>query len=220
MLHRPSVSIWISSLHSTPSALLHSLNLDFIFKFHPPLPCFTDLQSQSLISSGLSARCSSVLGGFVFGCHSGDAGFHLFGIRTFYRPLVCQGASRGASRWRKLEGGLKGARRGLKGAWRGLKGAWRGPWRWHEGSLKGVKGGRGLQGAWRGLPTPPLPSRTPSRPLKGTFEGGVLGIEPTPKPQTTRKSPSIFFPSVASWLSPGRSTRSISMQHVPLIKAL
>jgi hypothetical protein len=28
-----------------------------------------------------------------------------------------------------------------------------------------------------------------------------------------------FFPPVASWLSPGRSTRSIGMQHVPLIKA-
>ena len=29
-----------------------------------------------------------------------------------------------------------------------------------------------------------------------------------------------FFYPVASWLSPGRSTRSIGMQHVPLIKAL
>ena len=29
-----------------------------------------------------------------------------------------------------------------------------------------------------------------------------------------------FFPPVASWLSPCRSTRSIGMQHVPLIKTL
>ena len=32
--------------------------------------------------------------------------------------------------------------------------------------------------------------------------------------------PLIFFPPVASWLSPGRSTRSISMQYVSLINAL
>ena len=30
-------------------------------------------------------------------------------------------------------------------------------------------------------------------------------------------APLSFFPPVASWLSPGRSTRSIGMQHVPLI---
>ena len=30
----------------------------------------------------------------------------------------------------------------------------------------------------------------------------------------------IFFPPVASWLSPGRSTPSLGMQHVPLIQAL
>ena len=29
-----------------------------------------------------------------------------------------------------------------------------------------------------------------------------------------------FFLPIASWLSPGRSTRSIGMQHVSLIKAL
>ena len=30
----------------------------------------------------------------------------------------------------------------------------------------------------------------------------------------------VFFPPVASWLLPGRSTRSLGMQHVPLIQAL
>ena len=60
----------------------------------------------------------------MFGCHSGDAGFHLFGIRTFYRPLVCQGAPRGLQGEGSLKGGgLKGARRGLEG---GLKGGMKG----------------------------------------------------------------------------------------------
>ena len=55
----------------------------------------------------------------MFGCHSGDAGFHLFGIRTFYRPLVARGASRrlqGGFKVRKLTKGLEG---GLKGDLKG-----------------------------------------------------------------------------------------------------
>ena len=49
---------------------------------------------------------------------------------------VLEGSFKGASRWRGLEGRLKGARRG---AWRGLEGGLKkGAWRGLEGSLKGA----------------------------------------------------------------------------------
>ena len=53
----------------------------------------------------------------MFGCRSEDIGFHLFGIRTFYRPLVCQGVSRGL----QGEGSLKGVEGGTNKLEGGLK---------------------------------------------------------------------------------------------------
>ena len=95
-IHRSSVLILTSSLTSTPLASTHRPSVSFnASSLNPPPRPASQTFSLNLWFPWVwkPARYSSVLGGFAFGCHSGDAGIHLFGIHLrfyhiFWWPII------------------------------------------------------------------------------------------------------------------------------------
>ena len=147
------------------------------------------------------------------------------GLEKGLKVACLKGASSGLEKgfkgaWEGLEKGLKGASRwrglqgGLKGAWEGLQGGFKGAWEGLQGGLR--RASRGLQGGFKPFsPSCPPPSRegTLQAPLEGYLRRWWLGSSPPPPAQPRIQPQRSLKARITVLRRPARlSSQSLCMQ--------